>query len=194
MNLRSTFLCLRPFVIKVCAILCAHDYYYSHWLINFNKGMKDRHWKEIKDTLGITIVPDEVTSLSKLIGPDYKLDTHLEALENISDGATKEFAIETSLVKMQSEWQPLLLETKSWKTTGTYILNGASVEAIQTILDDHIVKSQTMNTSPYAKCFGTRISDWNSFLVNAQDILTGISPFMMLLLYRIYFQFFILAY
>ena len=46
-----------------------------------NKGMRDRHWKEIKDTIGVTVTPDDHTSLHRLL--ERGVDHHLETLGSI---------------------------------------------------------------------------------------------------------------
>lgn len=51
------------------------------------------------------------------------------------------------------------------------ILAGATVEAIQSLLDDHIIKVQTMKGSPFAKFFAERMSGWETFLLTVQDII-----------------------
>lgn len=37
---------------------------------------------------------------------------------------------------MKEDWQPINVELKDWKDTGTYIVGGGSVDEVQTILDD----------------------------------------------------------
>lgn len=54
---------------------------------------------------------------------------------------------------MRDDWQPINVELKKWRDTGTFIVAGASIDQMQQILDDQIVKTQTMKGSPYAKIF-----------------------------------------
>ena len=56
---------------------------------------------------------------------------NLLRLEEISDSATKEFNIEKILNKMVEDWEPLNVELKAWKDTGTFIVSGASVDEAQ---------------------------------------------------------------
>lgn len=65
---------------------------------------------------------------------------------------------------MLEDWQPINVELKKWRDTGTYIVAGGSIDEIQQILDDQIVKTQTMKGSPYAKVFEDRIKNWESWL------------------------------
>lgn len=65
---------------------------------------------------------------------------------------------------MYEDWAPVECEIKPWKDTGTYVLGGGSVDEMQTLLDDQIVKTQTMKGSPYAKIFEERINEWEGWL------------------------------
>lgn len=43
--------------------------------------------------------------------------------------------------KMRAEWAPLMFETSMPDGKDAYILTGEAVENIQTVLDDHIIKT-----------------------------------------------------
>ena len=80
------------------------------------------------------IRPDANHYLQKFT--DLECGRHIGRLEEISDSASKEFNIEKIMNKMQEDWEPVLVELKTWKDTGTTIVGGGCVDEVQTILDD----------------------------------------------------------
>lgn len=132
-----------------------------------NPGLRERHWDNISEIVGFDLIPDEETTLSKLL--DMNLEQYLEQFENISEAATKEFSLEKALKKMKEEWQDMEFGMIEYRDTGTTIL--ASVDDIQMLLDDQIVKTQTMLGSPFVKPFEDEMKEWNTTLIKLQDIL-----------------------
>lgn len=132
-----------------------------------NPGLRDRHWQNISEVIGSRLQPDETTSLSSVI--DRNLGQYMLQLEEISGIATKEFSFEKALQKMFVEWKAIEFITLDYRETGTQILGG--VEDIQTVLDDHIVKTQTMRGSPFIKAFEQESKEWDLKLSLIQEIL-----------------------
>ncbi|XP_067686354.1 dynein axonemal heavy chain 7-like [Haliotis asinina] len=133
----------------------------------FNPGMRDRHWEQVSEIVGYTIRPDESYCLSKFV--DMNLDAYISKFEGISEAASKEYSLEKAMESMKGEWAPIEFTMIPYRETGTSILS--SVDDIQQLLDDHIVKTQTMRGSPFIKPFETEIKDWESKLMTLQDIL-----------------------
>lgn len=115
--------------------------------------MKERHWEKVSEIIGFPIRVDADLTLAKII--DYGLDEYIEKFEAISEAATKENNLEKHLTKMLAEWVDMEFSAHSYRDTGTYILSG--IDEIQVLLDDHIVKTQTMKNSPYIKPFEKEI-------------------------------------
>jgi Dynein heavy chain, N-terminal region 2 len=66
----------------------------------------------------------------------------------------------------QEEWRSVDFEVKPYKETGTWIVGG--VDEIIALLDDHIVKAQTMRGSPYIKPVEAECRAWEARLKYAQ--------------------------
>jgi len=70
-----------------------------------NLGLKDRHWEKISEIIGFPLHPNQNLSLSKIM--DYNLDEFVPKFEVVSDGASKETALEKKLQAMEEEWKDL---------------------------------------------------------------------------------------
>jgi len=69
---------------------------------------------------------------------------------------------------MYSEWEPVTFGCKDWGGK-SFILLGEDIEILETILDDHLIKTQTMKGSPYAKVFYDEICVWENRLIRTQE-------------------------
>lgn len=114
-----------------------------------NPGMKERHWEQVSEIIGFPIRISAELTLERVI--DYGLDDYIQRFETISESATKENNLEKAMIKMVNEWSTMAFEVKPYRDTGTYIL--AAFDDIQVLLDDHIIKTQTMKSSLYIKPF-----------------------------------------
>ncbi|KAJ3371981.1 Dynein heavy chain 7, axonemal [Kappamyces sp. JEL0680] len=132
-----------------------------------NPGLRDRHWHDISKVVGFRFQPDESTSLAAVL--ERNLGAFMSSLEQISGVATKEFSFEKALQKMYTEWKDMMFVTLDYRDTGTQILGG--VDEIQTLLDDHIVKTQTMRGSPFIRAFDEESRNWDAKLLLIQEIL-----------------------
>lgn len=126
------------------------------------EGMTDRHWREVSETVGFSVRPDNTTDLTKLV--DIGMEEHIEKLEVIAEAARKEYSIQKALQKMRDEWAPLQLDLLHYKDSGTCIISGTCVDEIQELLDDHALKVQGLSSSSFAAPFMEGIREREKFV------------------------------
>eukprot|EP00435_Cladocopium_sp_Y103_P037772 s839_g10.t1 len=134
-----------------------------------NPGLRPRHWEEISEVVHFQMERDAAFTLSRVV--DMDVGNHLTALQEISDSASREYGLEKTLESIYEQWQPVAFELKPWKDTETYIVAGSTVDEMQSLMDDHIIKVQTMKGSPYAKAFMKKITSLESWLLQTQEIM-----------------------
>ena len=131
------------------------------------RGLKKRHWDSINKLTGLFIPYAQNANLKQMI--NYGLHNHVEAITDTCINASKEFSLEQAMDKMEEEWAPMVFGSKAWKDTGTFILT--SVEEIEQILDDQIVRTQAMRGSRFIKPFTERITAWAKILQNIEEVI-----------------------
>ena len=132
-----------------------------------NPALQSRHWEQIFTEIKKPYHQDVNFSIRLLI--EYGILDHLEAVENISGIASKEWSMLKTLQKMNKEWKGKEFMCMAYKDSGTFIL--ASTDEIQAILDDQIVKIQAMSASPFAKPFKEQVTDLESMMQTLQDLI-----------------------
>uniref|UniRef100_A0A2K5KRN4 Dynein axonemal heavy chain 12 n=1 Tax=Cercocebus atys TaxID=9531 RepID=A0A2K5KRN4_CERAT len=127
--------------------------------------MRARHWKQMSEIVGYDLTPDSGTTLRKVL--KLNLTPYLEQFEVISAGASKEFSLEKAMNTMIGTWDDIAFHISLYRDTGVCILS--SVDEIQAILDDQIIKTQTMRGSPFIKPFEHEIKAWEDRLIRIQE-------------------------
>ncbi|XP_069874839.1 dynein axonemal heavy chain 12 isoform X1 [Dipodomys merriami] len=130
-----------------------------------NPGMRARHWKQMSEIVGYDLTPDSGTTLRKVL--KLNLAPYLDKFEVISAGASKEFSLEKGMHTMMAIWDDISFHISLYRDTGVCILS--SVDEIQAILDDQIIKTQTMRGSPFIKPFEKEIKAWEDRLIRIQE-------------------------
>jgi dynein heavy chain len=129
-------------------------------------GLRERHWQEMEKITGVEIGFHDGSNMAQMM--EVGLHHHVNAIEETCVSATKEYSLEKAMDKMESEWAGMNFGTKEYRTSGTSILS--SVDEIQQILDDQIVKTQAMAGSRYIKPYLKRMKAWETTLINMQEI------------------------
>jgi dynein heavy chain len=132
-----------------------------------SKALKHRHWEALSELLGKNIDPQDDLTLNQLLELDAA--THIEEILEVTIAAEKEYNLEKTLDNMQKEWESLDFEVKPYKESGTFVVGG--IDDIVTLLDDHIVKTQTMRGSPYIRPIEKECKNWEYKLKYAQGLL-----------------------
>lgn len=131
------------------------------------QGLCERHWTQISEELGQEVNPAVQNSLGLMVDIDVmKIQSRLE---EISNAAGKEYELNIQLVNMQEEWVDVKFVCVQYRDSDMSILS--SVDDIQTLLDDHILKAQAMRGSPYIAALGPKATNWEDKLISMQDII-----------------------
>ncbi|OAF71836.1 Dynein heavy chain 12, axonemal [Intoshia linei] len=155
-----------------------------------NPGIRQRHWNKNKapfykncviltqcqtystryplrmtEISTINMTPDSGTTLRKIL--KLELDPYMEEFEQISIAASKEHSLERNMVKMNDEWEEVYFGLGNYRESEISILS--SVDDIQLLLEDQIIKTQTMRGSPFIKPFQVEIKEWEMKLIRMQN-------------------------
>eukprot|EP01047_Picozoa_sp_COSAG01_P001177 COSAG01_NODE_25_length_37050_cov_211.559119_13_plen_3716_part_00 len=131
-------------------------------------GLRDRHWDKFKDIVGYDIKPNDYTTLSS-VSEGNRLQPYLKKFEEVSFAASKEYNLEKSLDNMAADWTEMVVPFVQYRDTDLSIVG--NMDDIQMVLDDHIVKTQTMKSNSFIGPFEDRTKDWEKTLLLLQDIL-----------------------
>lgn len=88
-----------------------------------NLGLKDRHWEKISEIIGFPLHPNQNLTLAKIM--DYNLDEFVPKFEIVSDGASKETALEKKLFDMEEEWKDLNFSLLPYRFVQKIIINSS---------------------------------------------------------------------
>ncbi|XP_046823509.1 dynein axonemal heavy chain 7-like [Vespa crabro] len=130
-----------------------------------NPALRQHHWDEMSLIAGFDLTPNAGTTLRKMIAMDLLQD--LDKYELISVSASKELSLEQAFYKIEKEWDDVLFETTLFKDSGVDILT--RLDDIQTLLEEHIVKIQTMRGSAFVKQIRKKVDDFYQKLLRIQN-------------------------
>nr|CAD7450236.1 unnamed protein product [Timema bartmani] len=132
-----------------------------------DRGLRLRHWEEISYKTGIQISMTPNLTFRKCL--EAGLGDYADVVVQVAESAGKEFALEQTLIKMQTEWESIVIELTAYKDTGTFIMK-ISDEVTQ-MLDDHLILTQQMSFSPFKGEFEEQLTEWEDKLHLTQFVL-----------------------
>lgn len=78
-----------------------------------NPALRERHWEQIWETVGVRLSSEAATSLQQLLA--LQLNEHLGKIEVISHSATQEMTLENALMRMKNQWTTILMPVDSYR-------------------------------------------------------------------------------
>jgi hypothetical protein len=123
-------------------------------------GIKTKHWELISDVVGFTVQPSLELNLQEFL--DLNLERWKEPLTEIAAVAAQEYNIESALDQLDAELQQLKFSSAPFRRSGHFILT--EIDQVISTIDDQIVTTQTLLTSPYIGPVKKRALDKLDFL------------------------------
>ncbi|CAG9329916.1 unnamed protein product [Blepharisma stoltei] len=132
-----------------------------------NPGLRDRHWELLQKKTGLSLTKHLNISMETLI--EQGIMEYQDDIEDISERATRELALENAKIKMEKEWDDMKFRLVPYKDTKIFIIENN--QPIWDLIDDNLVKTISMCNSPYIEFMAKEMHAWKNGLVKLQDIL-----------------------
>jgi len=134
-------------------------------------AMRDRHWKKISKLTGKEFELEKFHELKLRSVLEANLLEYREDIEEITDGAEKQLAIERKILEIQALWDVQQFEFAGWKDRGDVILSGAAVADIIEQLEDSQASLIQMLTQRHVTPFRDVANSWLKKLSDVNDTL-----------------------
>ena len=93
----------------------------------------------------------------------------MEQILSVSEIAAKEFSLEDALKEMETAWETIEFVCLPYRDTGTHVLT--ALDDNMQLLDDQVVKTQTMLGSPFIAYLKKPTEEWEKKLKTMTDVL-----------------------
>jgi len=135
-------------------------------------AMRDRHWKNLMDTVGKTFDPASADfTLGSMI--ELQIDAYAEKVADISQSASQELKIEKKIAEISEMWTPTedsgippaptaTLDIGDYKTGGHHVLQGT--DDLFAALEENQVTLATMKAPRFVKVFAVEVDLWEKAL------------------------------
>ncbi|KAK8888098.1 hypothetical protein M9Y10_039159 [Tritrichomonas musculus] len=130
-------------------------------------GIKTKHWEKISEIVGFKVMPSMDLTLQNFL--DLDLGRWNEQISEIAAVAANEYNIESSLDQMDAELQTQQFQTSEFRDTKQYIL--VAIDDLISLIDDQLVTTQTLLTSPFIAPVKKRAVEKLGFLRHCHDTL-----------------------
>lgn len=128
-------------------------------------GIKTKHWGKISEIVRFSVIPSMELTLQGFL--DFDLGRWNIQIAEICSVAAQKYNNESSLYQMDAELQTKQFVTHEFRNTGSYIL--FDVDDIFSLIDDQLVTTQTLLTSPFIAPVKKKALERLSFLRNAHE-------------------------
>nr|XP_018918133.1 PREDICTED: dynein heavy chain 7, axonemal [Bemisia tabaci] len=132
-----------------------------------NPALRDRHWTEMSNLIGLNLRPSAGTTLRKVSKLDLK--NFLPKFEVVSISATKELELQQKLEEVKNEWMDVHFTTELHPTSGIIMLS--NIEEIQTLIDDHIIRTLSIRRSAFIQPIKENAREWFETLTEMTEVL-----------------------
>ncbi|XP_024940642.1 dynein heavy chain 2, axonemal [Cephus cinctus] len=133
-----------------------------------NSAMRERHWKRVK-----TIISREFDQNSEEFTldaiADMQMQNFAEQINDISNAATMELAIEVGLKHISEFWEVMHLEMTPYKDKGVFRLK--TVDEITQNLEEHQVQLAAMKSTRFVEPFALDVDYWERALSTIGEVL-----------------------
>ena len=130
-------------------------------------GIKTKHWEQISNIVGFKVMPSMELTLEDFLNLD--LERWQDEISEIAAVAAQEYNLESSLDQMDAELQQKLFITLQFRDTEHFILS--EIDDIASTIDDQLVTTQTLLTSPFIAPMKKRATEKLEFLRGCHEIL-----------------------
>ena len=135
--------------------------------VALTRGLKDRHWEEIKKKTGIDCTPREGFTFQNII--DEGMIQHVEICSDVGEKAYREAKIEEQLHDIEKKWKDIFFVLSEHKLT--HLPTISNWNEINKELDTDIMDVQQLDLSPFKGPFAELISKWNKDLLLISSVL-----------------------
>jgi dynein heavy chain len=129
--------------------------------VALTRGLKDRHWEEIKKKTGIDCTPRKGFTFQNIL--DEGMIKHLEICADVGEKAYREAKIEEQLIAIDKKWKDIFFALTEHKLTKLPTISNWN--DINKELDTDIMDVQQLDLSPFKGPFAEQITKWNKDLL-----------------------------